>query len=191
MGGALNQLNLAPLLLRTRLALGRLGAPGWIAVVLCAGGLAGWAWLLPQRAELARLMAQPLPTAVAPAIAPPPPSANQNLAAFYDVLGERRYAEQQVKVLFGLAAKSGLTLNQGEYKYAYDKASGVSSYQILLPVKGPYQAIWQFTLQTLRAMPFAALDEISFRRDAIGDTAVEARIRLTLYLRDAAPGAQP
>lgn len=179
--------------LRARLALARAGAPVCVAVLLCAAGVAGWAWLLPQRAAQLAQSAQPLPATAAVALvsAPPPPTADQNLAAFYDVLGEQRYAEQQVKVLFGLAAKANLVLSQGEYKSAYDKASRVSTYQIVLPVKGPYAAIWQFTLQALRAMPFASLDEVSFRRDAIADTAVEARIRLTLYLKDAQTVVQP
>jgi hypothetical protein len=187
MGGAMNSVNLQALLLRARLALLRLGAPACVAIALCTAGVAAWAWLLPQRAEQARLMAQPLPTPSALAVAPPPPSSNQNLAGFYQVLGEKRYAEQQVKVLFDLAAKSGLTLSQGEYKAAYDKASRVSTYQIILPVKGPYQSIWQFAMQALRDMPFASLDEVGFRRESIADPMVEARLRFTLYLKDAAP----
>ena len=191
MNAALQSMNVAALLLRARLALGRAGAPACVALLLCVTGVVAWAWLLPHRAEQQRVMAKPLPVPGALVSAPPPPSANQNLAGFYEVLGERRYAEQQVKVLFDLAAKSNLTLTQGEYKTAYDKASGVSSYQILLPVKGPYAAIWQFAMQALREMPFAALDEISFRRDTIADPTVEARLRLTLYLKDAEPGVQP
>ncbi|MDN4052417.1 hypothetical protein QPK32_04970 [Massilia sp. YIM B02763] len=107
-----------------------------------------------------------------------------NLAAFYGTLGERRHAEQQVKTLFALAQQAGLTLRQGEYKAARDRNAGVTTYQVNLPVKGSYAAIWQFAMAALRAIPFAALDDISFRREAIGDTAVEARLRLTLYLRD-------
>jgi hypothetical protein len=42
----------------------------------------------------------------------------------------------------------------------------------------------------LRAIPFASLDDISFRRDGIQDPAVEARLRLTLYLKDV-PGEAP
>lgn len=191
MNAALQSINLAALLLRTRLALARIGAPACVALLLCATGLAAWAWLLPHRAQQAQLLALPLPVPGTLVSAPPPPSANQNLAGFYDVLGEKRYAEQQVKVLFDLAAKSSLTLTQGEYKSAYDKASGVSTYQILLPVKGQYGAIWQFAMQSLREMPFAALDEVSFRRDTIADPMVEARLRFTLYLKDAEPMVQP
>jgi hypothetical protein len=187
MASPMSNINLAALALRARLALLRVGAPACIAIALCAAGVAAWAWLLPQRAAQAQLMAQPLPapsTLVAP---PPPPSANQNLAAFYEVLGEKRYAEQQVKVLFDLAAKSNLSLSQGEYKAAYDKASRVSTYQIILPVKGAYQSIWQFSMQALREMPFASLDEVGFRRDSIADATVEARLRFTLYLKDGEP----
>lgn len=122
--------------------------------------------------------------AAAPAPAPAAPV--DNLAAFYGALGEQRYAEQQVKTLFGLAAKSGLSLRQGDYKAGYDRNAGVRTYQVNLPVKGSYAAIWQFAMAALRAIPFASLDDISFRRDAIGDPAVEARLRLTFYLRDGA-----
>lgn len=185
------QVSLAALLLRARIALARAGAPACIAAGFCIAGVAAWAWVLPHRAALQKKLAQPLPAPAALVAAPPPPSANQNLAGFYDVLGEKRYTEQQVKILFDLAAKSNLTLSQGEYKAAYDKPSGVSTYQIVLPVKGPYGAIWQFSMEALRAMPFAALDEVGFRRDAISDPTVEARLRLTLYLKDAEPALRP
>ncbi len=191
----MNGAQLSAWLLHARLALARGGMGAGIAIVLCVLGAGAWAWLLPQRAAQARLTAQPLPApAPAPATlvaAAPPPTSDQNLAGFYDVLGEKRYAEQQVKVLFDLAAKTGLTLNQGEYQFGYDKASRVSTYRINLPVKGPYQSIWQFSLLALRAVPFAALDEVSFRRDAIADAAVEARVRFTLYLKDAEPVVAP
>ncbi|MFA9217090.1 MAG: hypothetical protein ACEQSK_08285 [Sphingomonadaceae bacterium] len=191
MSAASTSVNLAALLLRSRLALSRAGAPAVLALLSCVAAGAAWAWMLPQRAQQAQWLAQPLPVPRTLASAPPPPSANQNLAAFYEVLGERRYAEQQVKLLFDLAAKSNLTLAQGEYKAAFDKASGVSTYQVLLPVKGSYGAIWQFAMHSLREMPFAALDEISFRRDSIAEPVVEARLRVTLYLKDAEPVVQP
>ncbi|NGZ88008.1 hypothetical protein [Duganella aceris] len=183
----MNDINAAVLALRARLLLQRIGAPACVAIVLCAAGVAAWAWLLPQRAAQARLLARPLPSPATLVAPPPPPSANQNLAEFYQVLGEKRYAEQQVKVLFDLAAKSKLILSQGEYKAAYDKASRVSTYQIILPVKGPYQSIWQFSMQALGQMPFASLDEVGFRRETIADATVEARLRFTLYLKDGEP----
>jgi len=187
MGSTLNQLQLNAWLLRGRLALLRAGAPLCVALLLLLAGAAGWLWLLPQRAAQMQQMAQPLPTPAALVAPAPPPSANQNLADFYAVLGQQRYAEQQVKLLFDLAAKNGLTLSQGEYKTVRDAASGVTSYQIILPVRGNYPAIWQFALQALRDMPFASLDEVAFRRETIAEANVEARLRLTLYMKDGAP----
>lgn len=181
------QLSVPASLLRARLAVARAGAGACAATVLCVAGVAAWAWLIPQRAEQRQELARPLPVPSALVVAAPPPSANENLALFQETLGEKRYAEQHVKVLFGLAAKAGLSLNQGEYKFGYDKASRVTSYQIMLPVKGSYQAIWQFALASLRELPFAALDDIGFRRENIGDAQVEARVRFTLYLKDAQP----
>jgi len=126
-----------------------------------------------------------IPAAPAVTDAPPP----DRLEAFYAALGPRRYAEQQVKTLFALAARNGLSLSQGEYKTGYDRNARVYTYQVNLPVKGSYGAIWQFALGALRAIPFASLDDIGFRRDTIGDPSVEARLRFTLYLKDV-PGGE-
>jgi hypothetical protein len=184
----------SPILLRLRLALAALGPVVCGAAVLCLAGALALAWLLPERALQGRRQAVALGLATLPqAVAIPvaaPASPNENLALFYDTLGERRYAEQQVKTLFALAAKSGLVLSQGEYKSAVERNGRFHTYQVNLPVKGSYGAIWQFALQALRAIPFASLDEISFRRDTIGAPAVEARLRMTLYLADQAPGAR-
>ena len=188
----MNSISFPAALLRARLALMRAGPLACATIVLCLSGLCAWAWLLPQWATQARQAVHTPAPAPAPVAAPAPvPAGSQNLAQFYVALGARRHAEQQIKILFGLAAKAGLTLNQGEYKSGYDKASRVATYEIVLPVKGSYEAIWQFSLQALRALPFAALDEINFRRDAIADAEPEARLRLTLYLRPPNPEALP
>ncbi|MFS2021278.1 hypothetical protein ACEN88_32510 [Massilia sp. CT11-108] len=180
-------------LLRLRLVLLRanpLVAAAGILVFVMAGALAWtlhvvWAMERAQeaRAAQAKQNAQ-VATAPASAPAPVPPQAPDNLAAFYGALGVRGSAEQQVKTLFGLAARSGLVLRQGEYKPGYDRNAKVYTYQVNLPVKGSYAAIWQFAMAALRAIPFASLDEITFHRDAIGDATVDARLKLTLYLRD-------
>lgn len=174
-------MNLAALTLRARLAAMRLGVAACIALALLVAGALALAWSLKAR----QLAYQPLPPAAAQlAQAAPPPTANENLAHFYATLGEKRYAEQQVKQLFDIAAKTGLALEQGEYKFTQDKASGVAAYQVNLPVKGPYQNIWQFSMQALSVIPFASLDDIAFRRETISEPVVEARLRFTLYLKD-------
>lgn len=184
------------LMLRLRLAVGAnplLTVIG-LAILACLAALA-WTLHAAVRADqehdalkaAAARTASPASKVPAPALpAAPPPD---TLDAFYAALGPRSYAEQQVKTLFALAAKNGLSLSQGEYKSAYDRNARFYTYQVNLPVKGSYGAIWQFALGALRAIPFASLDDIGFRRDSIGDPVVEARLRLTLYLKDV-PGGE-
>jgi hypothetical protein len=198
--GAMKPVNVGALLLRLRLAV--LANPALVAAALafaaCALALAWTAHTLAgfdaerdalKAAARSASLPSPVPAvAVAPVVAAAP--APDNLEAFYAALGPRRYAEQQVRTLFALAAKNGLSLSQGEYKTGYDRNARLSTYQVNLPVKGSYGAIWRFALGALRAIPFASLDDISFRRETIGDPAVEARLRLTLYLKDAPGGGR-
>ena len=115
-------------------------------------------------------------------------TAGADLAAFYASLGEAGYAEQQVATLFALATRHGLAWNQGDYQDAYDAGADVVAYHIELPIKGGDRAIWAFCAALMRAIPYAALDEISFKREQIGDTEVEAHLRLTLYYPAASRG---
>lgn len=153
-----------------------------VAILLMLRALAG----LDEQYDTARRQAAvpPAPSA----LAPPAPSADQNLAHFYASLGERGKVERQLKTLFTLAEKNGLALRQGEYRSSQDRAGRFFTYQITLPVTGRYGAIWQFAFDALRALPHASLDDVAFRRDAIGSETVEARLRLTLHLA-ATPGA--
>jgi len=186
-------LKLSAYALRLRLAL-RAASPVLLAaLLLCAAGIAALAWLVPARAVLEEERELARRAAALPPPAPriePVADADANLALFYASLGDKRIAEQQVKILFAIAAKTGLTLRQGEYKSGYDRNGKLHTYQINLPVQGSYGQVWQFALLALRAIPFAALDDISFKRDSIGQASVDARLRLTLYLSDA-PGEEP
>ncbi len=174
-------MTLASLMLRVRLAAMRLGVAGCVALALLLAGALALACSLKARQQAYA----PLPPAPPQLVqAAQPPTANENLAHFYATLGEKRHSEQQVKQLFDIAAKTGLALEQGDYKFSLDKASGVAAYQVTLPVKGAYSNIWQFSMQALSAMPFAALDDIAFRRETITEPVVEARVRFTLYLKE-------
>ena len=186
----LNATTFASAWLRLRLALRRVN-PVLAAILVCllAGSvLAGWLLGALDRVAIEYETARVQARAPAPAAPPaPPPSSDQNLSAFYASLGERRGVERQLKEVFALAAKRGLSLQQGEYRSSYERGARLYTYQVNLPVKGNYTAIWQFAFDTLRALPHVSLDDVSVRRDSIGDPNVEARLRLTFYLA-AAPG---
>lgn len=176
------------LVLRLGIALRRAGPVALGAALVLAASVAALAWILREnqaraqehRAVLAQAAAAPAPAAVQ--VAQPQVA---GIDAFYAALGERRYAEQQVRTLFALADKAGLSLTQGEYRGAYDRNARVYAYQVTLPVRGPYKAVWRFAMSSLAAIPFASLDEISFKRESVGDVNVDARLRLTLYLNGA------
>ncbi|VVE24714.1 hypothetical protein [Pandoraea anhela] len=173
-------------LLRARVALARMGAAraGVIALLLCALiALSTFGF------SLSRDEASPVAEAVTgkrrPSGASPTPTpVDAGLLAFFETLGNRRQNDLHIKLFFDLAKQNGLTLKQGEYQYGYDTAAHVATCQIVLPLKGNYDAIWHFVLEVLKTLPFAALQDINFKRDAIGDAAVSAQVRFTLYLRD-------
>jgi hypothetical protein len=180
---------LRPMLLQLRISLARFGYGTISALLLCAVGAVSWQWGVPywharndmQRHEL--IVARQALQAARTSIPPPVHSVDEErVAQFYGALGENGYAEQQVKTLFAIAAKAGLALNQADYKPGANAAGRYQTYQIVLPVRGPYHAIREFCEQTLLAIPFASLDQIDFRRDTIGSTTLEARLRFTLYL---------
>lgn len=178
-------------LLRLHIRLSRVSPIAAGAIVLGVVLSAALLWLSQARESLERqqeFIGRRAALRVTPAASATSAAINEHLAAFYGRLGERRYAEQQVKVLFGLATKSGLALPRGDYSTAYDSDARIYAYQLSLPVKGSYQAVSQFALLSLRAIPFASLDNINFKRESVGDANVEARLRLTLYLSGTPPG---
>ena len=179
----------AALLLRARLLLARVDPLTVLVLALLFAGAAVQVALLPVRAQLnadyeaARQAARtPLPPQPAPIAAPP--SSDQNLQHFYATLGERRGVERQLKQVFALAERHGLALRQGEYRATSDRNAKLVAYQVNLPVKGSYGAIWEFAMDVLRAIPHASLDDVAFRRDSVGEAGVEARLRLTFYLAE-------
>ncbi len=179
------------LALQTRLALSRLGWSRFVAALLALAGAACWLAWIPAQHSVANAQA----TAIerqrmalrAPRVArreTPAAPAQANLMAFYAALGTRQHAERQIGTLFELARKSGLVLSKGDYTWAYDRNSQVYAYQVLLPVAGPYGAVRRFCEQVLLTIPYASLDEITFKREAIGSGSLDARLRFTLFLTD-------
>ena len=182
---------LLPLLLRLQLALQRFSLINLFALVLLALGASAWLiWLPHLRQEnkttqsAINRVEQALRTPPALVLTPKeePQSNAKSLDQFYDTLGEEEYVEQQVKLLFALSKKVGLTLQQGEYKASIERQGRFRKYQIVLPVKGSYGLIRQFSESVLVAIPFASLDELNFKRDHISNRVLEAKLRFTLYL---------
>jgi hypothetical protein len=183
--------------LQASLALARFGWLNTVAIAMILVGALGGGWLhfyLENQVKEPLHALQQAEQSLKNTAAQPGTSTRsvleERLTAFYDVMGDKHDAEQQIKTLFAVATKTGLTLNQAEYRTAFEKSSRITTYQIILPVRGNYAAIRHFCAQTLLAVPFASLDDISFKRDAISSSTLEARLRFTLYLSNGNAVAQ-
>lgn len=182
--------NVARMLLRLFLASRRSGVVAVLAGALAPGAAALWLALLPALASRIDQQAH----AVARARSAPPPKpvitapamAAARLSAFYAALGDAAHSEHIVAHLFDAADETGVTLDKAEYKPARDTAGRFETYTIVLPVKGDYVHLRRFCEKVLLTVPYAALDDMRFRRSSANDTAVEASLRFTVFLRPAA-----
>lgn len=102
---------------------------------------------------------------------------------FYRNFPSRQSAPDLLQKVYAAAARHGIQLSQGEYRLAPDKSGKLVGYQINLPVKGKYAELRRFVVQVLSDVPAASLDELTFKRDTVASGDVDARIRLTIYLR--------
>lgn len=110
---------------------------------------------------------------------------DDQLAEYYRIFPEERNAPQWLKKVFALAEKNGLSLQEGEYKVMRDKVGRLLRFQMVLPVKGEYRQIRRFLAALPAEIPIIALENVQFSRESVADPAVEAQIRLTLYLEQA------
>ena len=110
----------------------------------------------------------------------------ERLTAFIETLCAKDRLAAFVGTVFEQAAKQGLALAQAEYKLDYDKPGAFSVYQMTLPVRGAYPKLRRFVDATLAEVPCAAIEDVDFKREAIGATETEARLRFVFYLKDGA-----
>lgn len=109
----------------------------------------------------------------------------QQLAEYYRIFPEELDSPQWLEKLVTLAEKNGLSLNEGEYKVTRDRVGRLMRFQMVLPVKGEYPQIRSFLSALPAELPIVALENVQFTRQKVADPAVEAQIRLVLYLEQA------
>lgn len=108
---------------------------------------------------------------------------NARFDEFYQYFPSRQSTPDWLQKIYSAASRQAIQLTQGEYRLVPEKTGKLVGYQINLPVKGSYGQVRKFVVQVLNDVPTASLDELTFRREAIGNAEVEAKIRLTLYLK--------
>ena len=111
--------------------------------------------------------------------------ARANLEAFRASL-QRGSLEDQLKELNESGKTAGLAFKRIEYRMLEEKRSGLKQYQITMPITSSYPNIRRFASLALAAMPGLSLDHVHFQRRKIGEPAIDAELRFTLFLADPA-----
>jgi hypothetical protein len=171
-----------------RQLLSRLGIPGVVAVGLLTAGAAFYgSVLLPLDAKIDELRDNVLSlTERAARLASGKgdgalPVAEQ-LAEFYRLFPQQGQLTDTLGKVFEAARVQGVILQQGEYRLAEEQGGKLRRFQILLPIKADYPRIRRFLASLATEVPSVALEHIQFERQRIGDTQVEATVKLALYV---------
>ena len=88
----------------------------------------------------------------------------------------------ELEHLYSLARNAKLELQQGEYRLEA-RGAGLAAYRVTLPIRGGYAQIREFVGNVLKEMPIASVDALRFERKKVGDTVLEAQVRLTIHFR--------
>lgn len=159
----------------------RLGATGLAGIgLLAAALLLQLAAVGPARdavaAQTERLAA--LRHAAAARAAEPAPQPADPLAG----LPPAGAAAQQIGELERLARAHDLDLPRGQYSVAPLAGTSLQRWQLVLPVEGPYPALHAFLATALERLPNLALDELKLEREGIESAALQAELRLSLFV---------
>ena len=106
----------------------------------------------------------------------------EELQRFYNLFPPVEQLTDELARLYALARESKLELNRGEYRLE-QPATGLWSYRVALPMRGTYPQIRGFLAAVLKSMPIASVDGLRFERKKVGETLLDAQIRLTLHFR--------
>lgn len=106
------------------------------------------------------------------------------LVRFYESFPSGASAPNWLGRIHAAAQANHLELMQGDYRVIRKGQQRLAQYQMTLPVKGSYPDIRNFINAVLSDLPSISLDQIAFERQKIGESSVQATVRLTLFMRD-------
>lgn len=112
-------------------------------------------------------------------VARPP---EEQLAEFYKMFPSDKNLPQWLGKIFDSAQNQGISLDQGEYKVIPDKTGSLIGFQMTLPIKGEYPKIRQYLAGLMADIPILSLENVQFDRQKVGETTVDAKVKLVLYL---------
>lgn len=107
---------------------------------------------------------------------------SDDLRRFHNLFPPIAKIPLEVEKLWMTAAAYKIDLEKGEYRLE-STGLGLARYRVTLPVRASYTQIRNFVNFILKEIPTASIDGLRFERKKIGETQLDAQIRLTLYFR--------
>jgi hypothetical protein len=104
-------------------------------------------------------------------------------AEFYSTLPDSSDTLHAVAVLNRAAKAGAIKLSNGDYRVVRQGSGPLLRYQITVPLRADYPHVHAWLAQVMNQLPNAALDEISLKRDDAAKSALDAKVRLTLFTR--------
>jgi Tfp pilus assembly protein PilO len=111
-----------------------------------------------------------------------PATPADRLTAFYGFFPQPGDLPGLLQKVFTAAKAQGLQLEHGEYRVLGNNEGALTQYQITLPVRGTYPQIRKFVDAAMAEVPSLALDSIQFDRQKVGDSTLDANVKMAVYL---------
>jgi len=163
---------------------------GWAwplaALLFCAAIVVHFALVKPARVAVAESRQQ-LAQVRSGAERQPPATSTERLEQVREPLRRSPPPAELLRRLLELARAEGIVLAQGEYHQQAHAAAGVFQLQVVQPVRSSYPQLRRYVEAVLREMPNASLDQISARRDNVGQGQLEVRLRWSFWMTTPGP----
>jgi hypothetical protein len=165
------------------LAMGPLGIAGMGLLVFAAAVFLGW--VLPTRLETSAMQQQLALAGVEGSQSQQAPAASQDpLSDFYEFFPSADTSAQWLAKVYAVAEKERLDLPRGEYRLASPAGEPIATYEAVFALRGRYSQLRAFIAGILEEIPIVALDDVRLERQRTADSMVDARLRLTFFLRN-------
>lgn len=112
-----------------------------------------------------------------------PANERETVAAFYDRLPPVAALPERLRRLHDAAEAHGVALERTDYRSAAEPGAPLVRVTLILPVRAEFANLYRWLDALLRDMPEVAVESLRIERETTATTAVDADIRLALYLR--------
>ncbi|MBI5279836.1 MAG: hypothetical protein HY854_25620 [Burkholderiales bacterium] len=108
---------------------------------------------------------------------------DERLARLRATLDAETSGAEVIKRMAALAQDEAIQLQQADYQRQVLPSAPIVQLQVTQPVQANYVQLRNYIESVLRAMPNVSLDQVSARRDNIGQDRLEARLRWSVWMR--------